>query len=71
MVVSIVLKLENSQVTFWALMAFFVIGVLIELGLGVHSFIYLCLLASFAFAENQSNNTSKIPKTWANTLLSI
>jgi len=51
MVVSRILKLENRQVNFWALMAFFVIGVLIELSLGVHSFIYIALLASFIFSE--------------------
>ena len=51
MVVSRILKLENRQVNLWTLVAFFVTGVLIELGLGVHSFIYLCILASFAFAE--------------------
>ncbi|ARD45294.1 hypothetical protein [Colwellia sp. PAMC 21821] len=62
MVVSKILKLENRQLNFWALMAFFVIGVLIELGLGVHSFIYLCLLASFAFTEKPEQHYFQDPK---------
>lgn len=42
-------------------MTFFVIGVLIELGLGVHSFVYFCLLVSFVFAEKSEQQYFQEP----------
>ena len=64
MVVSKILKLENRQKNLWALVLLFVIGILIELGLGVHSFIYLCLFGSFAFAEKPEHQYFQDPNDY-------
>lgn len=61
MVVSRILKLENRQVNFWSLVTFFVIGVLLELGLGFHSFVYFSLLVSFVFAEKSEQQYIQDP----------